>query len=205
MVFLKALERLTYCLLVTRTGINERIEIYAALTKEIEPPTFDGNRVSLTTLDLTELQKSEFLSALEGNIYQTLPRSRMDLILRLEALSSDGSKKLQFNQVSIEHVLPQTTPDDSEWQKWFPDENSRESWTHRLANLVPLHVRKNPAASNLPFEDKKNVYFVGKGTSTPFILTNEVRQQDKWTPEVLEKRQKRLVGKFSEHWELGPA
>ncbi|RXH06781.1 HNH endonuclease family protein [Bradyrhizobium vignae] len=61
----------------------------------------------------------------------------------------------------------------------------RDSWTHRLANLVPLHIRKNPSASNYDFETKKNVYFTGKGKASPFILTNEARAQATWKPEFL--------------------
>jgi hypothetical protein len=201
--FFKNLERLTYFLLVTRVGINERIEIYADLTKEIEPEAFDGELAALKTLTLTDRQKRDFIAALDGDIYKRLPRARMALALRLEALLSDGSKKQAFDQLSLEHVLPQTPPEGSEWMKWFPDEDLRESWTHRLANLVPLHARKNPAASNYDFATKKNVYFRGKnGTASPFILTNEVRIEGEWTPALLDVRQQRLVGVLNKHWDL---
>jgi hypothetical protein len=200
--FFESLERLTYFLLVTKVGINERIETYAALTKEIEPETFKGDLAALTTLALTDAQKREFLTALDGDIYRKLPKARMALMLRLEALVSDGSKKHAFDHLSLEHVLPQTPPTASDWIKWFPDEDERDSWTHRLANLVPLHVRKNPAASNYDFTTKKNVYFKGKGTASPFILTQEVRSEDTWTPAMLIDRQKRLVGVLKKHWAL---
>lgn len=200
--FFKALERLTYFMLVTKVGINERIETYADLTKEIEPEAFDGDLAALKTLDLTDKQKREFVEALDGDIYRKLPKARMALMLRLEALVSDGSKKQAFDHLSLEHVLPQTPPASSDWIKWFPDEDERDSWTHRLANLVPLHVRKNPAASNFDFTTKKNVYFKGKGTASPFILTQEVRSEDSWTPAMLVDRQKRLVGVLEKHWEL---
>jgi hypothetical protein len=131
-----------------------------------------------------------------------LPKARMALMLRLEALVSDGSKKQAFDHLSLEHVLPQTPPAASDWIKWFPDEDERDTWTHRLANLVPLHVRKNPAASNYDFATKKNVYFKGKGTASPFILTQEVRSEDTWIPAMLGDRQKRLVGVLEKHWEL---
>ena len=201
--FFKSLERLTYFLLVTKVGINERIDTYAALTKEIEVETFDGDAAVLKTLDLTDKQKREFLEALDGDIYRRLPKARMALMLRLEALVSDGSKKQAFAHLSLEHVLPQTPPNGSEWMTWFPDDDARDSWTHRLANLVPLHVRKNPAASNYDFVTKRNVYFSGKGTSSPFILTNEVRGLSDWTPALLGTRQQRLVGVLSKHWSLG--
>jgi len=199
--FFKALERLTYFLLVTRVGINERVEVYADLTKEIEPETFDG-ALPAQTLDLSDKQKREFLAALDGDIYRRLPKARMALILRLEALVSDGSKKQVFDHLSLEHVLPQTPPAASDWIKWFPDEDERDLWTHRLANLVPLHVRKNPAASNYDFTTKKNVYFKGKGTASPFILTQEVRAENSWTPVLLTDRQNRLLGVLRKHWNL---
>ncbi len=200
--FFKLLERLTYFLLITKVGINERIETYADLTKEIEPDAFDGDLSALKTLVLTDNQKREFLGSLDGDIYRKLPKARMALVLRLESLVSDGSKKQAFSQLSLEHVLPQTPPSGSEWVQWFPDEDERDAWTHRLANLVPLHVRKNPSASNLDFATKKNVYFIGRGTASPFVLTQEVRAEAKWTPGVLGERQQRLIEKLANHWDL---
>ncbi len=126
----------------------------------------------------------------------------MALVLRLESLVSDGSKKQAFDHLSLEHVLPQTPPAGSDWLAWFPDEDERDSWTHRLSNLVPLHVRKNPAASNFDFATKKDVYFKGKGTASPFVLTQEVRSEESWTPSMLLRRQSRLVGLLRTHWKL---
>lgn len=200
--FFKALERLAYFMLVTKVGVNERIETFADLTKEIEPEAFDGDLAALKTLDLTDREKREFITALDGDIYRKLPRARMALMLRLEALASDGSKKQVFDSLSLEHVLPRTPPAGSDWIKWFPDEDERDSWTHRLANLVPLHVRKNPSASNFDFATKKNVYFKGKGTASPFVLTQEVRSEKDWTPTLLAERQKRLVDVLEKHWNL---
>jgi len=52
------------------------------------------------------------------------------------------------------------------------------------------------------FAKKKNVYFKGKGTASPFVLTQEVRSEEKWTPAMLIERQKRLVGVLKKHWAL---
>jgi uncharacterized protein with ParB-like and HNH nuclease domain len=200
--FFKALERLTYFLLVSKAGINERIETFADVTKEIQGDAFDGDVSALKTLGLTTEQKREFRTALDGDIYRSLPKGRLALVLRLEALRNEGIKKQAFSHVSIEHVLPQAPRADSDWIKWFPDENERNTWTQRLANLVPLHTPKNPLASNFDFLKKKNVYFTGKGTSSPFALTQEVRAEDSWTPATLANRQERLVRVLSVHWDL---
>ena len=199
--FFQSLERLTYFLLVTKVGINERIETYADLIKEIESDAFKGDLADLTTLALTDAQKRKFAAALDGDVYDDLPKARMALVLRLESLVRAPGVQLQ-NAVSLEHVLPQTPPDGSDWLQWFPNEDEREAWTHRLANLVPLDRNKNSSASNYDFAKKKNVYFKGKGTASPFVLTQEVRSEDKWTPEMLIDRQKRLVGVLKKHWAL---
>jgi hypothetical protein len=199
--FFQSLERLTYFLLVTKASINERIDTYAALTKEIEQDSFKGDLAALTTLALTDAQKRKFVAALDGNIYEDLPKARMALVLRLESLVRAPGVQLQ-DAVSLEHVLPQTPPAGSEWIKWFPDENEREAWTHRLANLVPLDRKKNSSASNADFAKKKDTYFRGKGTASPFVLTQEVRAENEWTPAILAKRQERLVGVLKKHWDL---
>ncbi len=201
--FLKGLERLSYYLLVTKAGINSRIEHFVAVIEEIGKEGFDGISQNMKSLNLNNEEKRAFVLALDGDIYKRLPKARVALILRLEALKSDGSKRQEFSHVSIEHILPQTPSPESGWLDIFPDAELREDWTQRLANLVPLHIRKNPAASNFNFETKKNVYFAGNdGTASPFVLTQEIRSLSAWTPEVLKDRQQQLVDIFSRHWGL---
>ncbi|WP_370550524.1 DUF262 domain-containing HNH endonuclease family protein [Edwardsiella tarda] len=199
--FFESLERLTYFMLVTKVGINERIETYAALIKDIESTAFDGDLVTLSTLALTDKQKRDFVAALDGDIYRNLPKARIALVLRLESLVRAPGVQLQ-NAVSLEHVLPQNPPDGSDWIKRFPDEDERDCWTHRLANLVPLDRNKNSSASNYDFSKKKDAYFRGKGKASPFVLTQEVRSENEWTPILLAERQKRLMGELKNHWKL---
>lgn len=201
--FLKRLERLSYYLLVTKAGINSRIDHFVAVIKEIEREGFDGFSENMTSLCLNDTEKKAFIAALDGDIYQRLPKARTALILRLETLMSDGAKKQEFSNVSIEHILPQNPSAQSGWLDIFPDKELRETWTQRLANLVPLHIRKNPEASNFSFDTKKGVYFAGKdGTASPFVLTQDVRSLPAWTPEVLEDRQQKLLSTLVKHWQL---
>src|SRR5205823_5572784 len=96
-------------------------------------------------LDLTGNEQAQFAEALEGPLY---PKSRVckPVLQRLdEALSAGGAA--YDNLVSIEHVLPQTVADDSEWALLFPDQSQRSYWTHRIANLIFLTKRINTRAS----------------------------------------------------------
>lgn len=199
--FFQLLERLTYFLMVTKANTNERIETYARLMKEIEENVADGDLKKLPTLSLTEQQKNSFITALDSDIYLTLPQARMALVLRLESLMRAPGIKIE-NAISLEHVLPQNPPKGSEWLTWFPKEEVRDIWTHRLANLVLLDTRKNATAGNDKFSKKKEVYFKGKGTASPFVLTQDVREETEWTVSVLARRQKKLLGVLKVHWQL---
>jgi hypothetical protein len=151
-------------------------------------------------LSLSDTEQNRFLAILSGPLYQ-LTRVCKPVLQRLdEALSTGGASYDEL--VSIEHVLPQTVEDGSEWATLFPDEQERSEWTHRLANLVFLTHRINTKASNWDFERKKREYFASIDGSSPFVITQGVLQTVKWTPEHLATRQKQLLEKLCDVWRL---
>ena len=81
------------------------------------------------------------------------------------------------------------------------DEDQRTHWTHRLANLVLLNRRKNSSAQRFDFDEKKRRYFHGDGVST-FALTSQVLSKDAWTPRILQARQRTLLKRLTDEWEL---
>ena len=196
--FVKDLERLAYGLFIQRANINERISRYAMVLQAIErgdPLWQDGS-----PLQLRVDEKAAILRTLEGPVYR-LPRVRQPLLLRLDGLVAGVEASYDRPVISIEHVLPQNPPGNSQWREWFPDDEERELWAHRLANLVLLSLRKNSGASNWDFERKKKEYFT-RGNVTPFALTTQVLATSEWTSEVLETRQHDLIGKLSKEWRL---
>lgn len=199
--FTKDLERLAYGLFVRRANINERINRYAEVLREIE----QGDVMSQGDgpLQLRAGEKGEILRILNGAIY-SLPRVPSPLLLRLNGLVTDPDTNvtIQAPTISIEHVLPQHPSENSQWLAWFPDDDERNKWTHRLANLVLLSFRKNTRASNWEFDRKKDEYFL-RGGVTPFALTLQVINEKKWTPAVLERRQAELIDKLRTEWRLG--
>lgn len=197
--FFKRLERLAAYIHVCRVYVNERIEIYANLIGEIE----DGEMPDeMEWLDLSDEEIEMFRETLDGNVYEFTPRRRNYLLLRLDSFIADGAATYDPKILTIEHVLPQTVDNDSEWAEWWPDKGDRKAWVHRLANLVPLNKKKNSAAQNYDFDKKCDTYFKGKSDVSSYALTSQVLGKKRWTPEILETRQEELLEVLIDNWDL---
>lgn len=197
--FFTDLERLAGGLMIRRANINERIKRYAKLIEAIE----ENNDLFTpdSPLQLTSDDKTSIMAMLDGDIYLVGKIYRY-VLLRLDTALSQGEAKYQYSVISVEHVLPQTPKPNSQWLVWFPNEEDRRMWVHRLGNLALLSTRKNIQAQNYEFDMKKAKYFAIKEGVSPFPLTTQVLQEAEWTPEVLEKRQKELLNVFSKMWRL---
>lgn len=198
--FLIDLERLAYFLFVTRADVNTRMLRYAAVMDEFQPR--EGRPDPELGLQLSEGEKAAFIQALDGPLYR---RSRVcrPILERLDEALSSGGAEYEHPIVSIEHVLPQTVGEDDEWASLIPEASVREQWVHRLANLVLLTRRINTRASNWDFKRKKNEYFLSHDGVSPFHLTQQVREEETWTEEVLSERQAMLIDRLKLVWRLG--
>ena len=197
--FFRYLERLAYGMFILRSNINQRIRRYAEILRAIEQEEnlFDAS----SPLQLLADEKSEILKVLDGQIYSFL-RVRRPLLLRLNSLLSDAGVRYDYPTITIEHVLPQNPNKKSEWLRKFQNEDERAEWTGKLANLVLLSRRKNSSAQNYDFNKKKETYFQKGGVAT-FALTTQVLSEPDWTPEVLQRRQKKLIRALKKEWWLG--
>jgi Protein of unknown function DUF262/Protein of unknown function (DUF1524) len=198
--FVRDLERLSYCMLAIRSGINDRIERFAKVTRDVETGVDLSSEKS--NLQISPEEQHRFYTVLDGPIYEVLSaKARMPILLRLDSLLSDGGAEYQYPIISVEHVLPQHPPAGSEWLEWFSSPELRVQWVNRLGNLVLLSRRKNSAASNFSFDVKKNTYFKRDGVSA-FPLTTQVINEAVWDVAVVKKRQTLLMSRFEAHWKL---
>ncbi|WP_218571417.1 DUF4357 domain-containing protein [Pseudomonas sp. DG56-2] len=200
LAFFRDLERLTYSMLARKIGVNERIERFSKLTDAVEKGD-DLTSVS-SPLQLSPLEQGGTYAALDGSLYETHSSKALAvLLLRLDALLSDGSASYQHDVVSVEHVMPQQPATASLWREWVREPDKHQYWVHRLGNLTLLSRRKNSAARNYEFIKKKNAYFTKGGVSS-FALTTQVLQHDSWTVAVMERRQSDLMSQLENHWRL---
>ena len=198
--FFNRLERLAAYMHICALNVNGRVKRYNDVIKEVEGKhSFDS---PVQAVELTDKEKEKMCAVLDGNIYGLTATRRKYLILRLDSFLSDGGASYDGGILTIEHVLPQTVEDNTEWAELWPDEEQRKEWVHRIANLVPLNKRRNSAAQNYDFKKKRDAYFSGRDNITSYRLTTKVWETDEWTLEYLEKRQDYLLKALRENWRL---
>lgn len=139
------------------------------------------------TSKVFDFDSKQLIILLDGAIYGR--RFAKYVLLRLEYLLASHAAPLNLpDEISVEHILPQTPSQTSQWVEDFTEEQ-RETWLHRLGNLVLLSRRKNSSLGNLDFADKRIRYFNDRVESLPnsqrllattaFALTDlEVRHND---------------------------
>lgn len=195
--FFAKLERLAASMLVRRVYATPRQQRYMELLNQLA----DGQGLDSASFELTDSERAETLDRINGEIYLAT-RVRRYVLLRLDSvLAEDPGASYDHRIITVEHVLPQTLAADSQWSKDFSEEDAA-TWTHRLGNLLLLNRRANSRAQNYDFGVKKEQYFTsGKGVAV-FALTTQVLAEPVWTPEVIERRQDKLVNLLAGEWQL---
>lgn len=143
----------------------------------------------------------EFISSFSTkNIYVTRGKSKQYLFERLENGDSkemnDVIGYLENNNLSIEHIMPQTlTP---AWREALGENYAaiHEQWLHSIANLTLTGYNSN--YSNRPFAEKKTMDygFIKSGLR----LNQYIAQFDQWTETELKERNEHLMKKALEIW-----
>jgi hypothetical protein len=182
-----------------RADINDRIERYGKLLTAIEEGA--DLYAAQSPLQLTPSETSEIIRILNGDLY-LVRRIRLYILLRLDSVLARGEATYEYPVVSVEHVLPQNPSAGSRWLEWFPDEEMRARYTHRIGNLALLSIKKNTQAQNYDFDKKKEKYFATKNGVSPFVLTTQVLNKKEWTPAVIDNRQKEMGDVLKALWRL---
>lgn len=192
---------------IARETPTTRIEAMNEIIKKIEQ--LDGcsdmskaEKISeLFNSNVFDFDHEEFIVQLEkGKIYG---RRFARYVLRKVDFLLQGplyqEKRTDYSLMSVEHILPQSPKEDSQWSKDFSDED-REIWTHRLGNLVLISRRKNSKQGRLDFNQKKEKYF--KSSIESFPNSIKVMQNAQWTLLELKDNHKQLMIMIEEHYNL---
>lgn len=189
--FLIQLEKVTLGMEAMKSSLNERLERFAKINTKIE------NKADLFAQD------SEFILQIEDREYIISTLNSPDLygkrlvkpiLAKIEEQMNDSSISIDFGNLSIEHIFPQT-PTDIYWTSRFSTDEKLKL-TNNLGNLSLITVRKNSQAKNYEFATKINVYFQGDGQASNLAMVNELATLDNWNPDNIRKRNKKLLNHF---------
>ncbi|MDJ0844657.1 DUF262 domain-containing protein [Crocosphaera sp.] len=197
--FLTNLERLAAGLMILRVDINKRGRRYAQLLNAIDE---SAEAAINKTKDLLSAEdQNKIVEILNGELYEQ-SRSRLYVLKRLDSAIAEGGLSPSFDakMVTIEHILPQNPKSNSQWCKNWEDKE-RETWVHRLGNLVLLSRKKNSAAKNYDFDEKKCKYFK-EGNKVIFPVTINVLNQDEWTIEQVKENQEKYLNILTNLWNI---
>ena len=126
---------------------------------------------------------AEFERALQkANIYGNNALCRF-LLLDIE--NGDGKEILQAENLTIEHIMPQTLSAD--WSHIRPEEH--EEYLHTLGNLSVTGY--NSELSNKSFAEKQDII---RENSKAVILNSDVLDKESWNVADIQARAKRLAG-----------
>ncbi|CFX72757.1 Domain of unknown function DUF262 [Syntrophomonas zehnderi OL-4] len=167
-----------------------RLEAMNNILKAIDNTDASNINRLLDNKKLFKIDETDFRGYIQGNVYGK--QYCRYLLLKIECLLSDNTVHLSgYKYITVEHVLPQNPKANSQWRNDFNDEE-RQVWTNKLANLVLISQKKNSALGNLDFEEKKSIY-LKKRIDAFHANKIFIEQNKKWNPATLEKRQKELV------------
>lgn len=175
---------------------TERIENMNSILKGIETHKTPDD---LFKTNLFDFDKADFLKNVEGKVYGR--QFAKSILLKLDYLLNDNktTKWSAFSQITIEHILPQTPTDSSQWKKDFTD-TERADLTNKIGNLILLGRGKNASQGRLDYAQKHQKYFTNNINTFPNSLRVFNEYQTSWTKTELYENQTYVITTLKKYY-----
>ena len=196
--FLRRLDRLAYGLRLLGIGADKRLTRFHTVLAAIrQPAVLDAADGPL------ELTRDE-LRNINYNLRNLHARSQLTcklVLLRLNDVMAGEPQGLDPVNYTVEHVLPQKPGRASQWRKWFPAADERETCTQSLGNLVLVTRAQNDRARNMELPRKLDVYFA-EGRGGALHTTQELFGIEEWRGTQILEREQRLLALIQKLWSI---
>ena len=117
------------------------------------------------------------------------------LLYRIENPIGKADPKIDFEETTLEHVLPQNPTEL--WINEFGKEEDTENWTGRLGNMTLLSKEENKTLGRKEFKEKKACF-----KKSAFEITRWCADAERWNKSAIRSRQKRLWERAKDIWRL---
>ena len=101
---------------------------------------------------------------------------------------------------TIEHIMPQNPNLSKAWQDELGEnfQEIHEKYLHTIGNLTLIATRDNPALSDLPFSEKRDM--CGGFRDSPLRLNRSLAQTEQWNEDTILARAEELAEKALKIW-----
>lgn len=195
--FLARLDRLAYGLRFLGLGADKRALRYKAVLDAIRAGSIETPG---SALDLSREEQRLVLYNMR-NLHVRNQLACKLLLLRVNDELAGCPQGFDIRDLTVEHILPQRPPRDSQWHAWFPDPHERQRCTQSLGNMILVTQEKNARARNRPFADKLAAYF-SDAPNLP-ASTRELEGTTEWSPESIMCREERIMASVMRIWQIG--
>lgn len=118
------------------------------------------------------------------------------LLRRIEESCAVEERVLEPQKVHIEHILPQSLPD--QWLTYLAaTKEEAQEYVEKLGNLTLLGAEYNKQASNYAFERKKTQYYPRSNIQ----MTRELLERETWSFDAIEQRQAEVAELACRTWD----
>ena len=144
--------------------------------------------MQLTSKDTVPTDEEFVLALKEKNLYRKNALCKYLLV----AIENQGKGKVEIDQLSIEHILPQNKNLPKAWRDMLGDdwEIIQNKYLHTLGNLTLTAY--NSEYSDRPFDEKKYMLENPEKPNHIKVLYNDVVDQDVWNEKTIQNRANNL-------------
>lgn len=136
--------------------------------------------------------KKDFYMALaNSNIYDNSRKQLQALLIRINEYIDNNSK---YNNVNIEHVMPQNINDWQIWDNFLISDEDYHHYLNTIGNLTIVSIKLNSEMSNKPFKQKK-IDFLLKDS---FVINNYFKLKNEWNIKEIKERSKKIIVEYLE-------
>ena len=201
LAFFKRLECLAFGLLVMPGGAPDRKKKYNPLKRALRDP--QNGKDPFKVVEMPAAEKRIIRATIERGLHKSRPAAARLFLMRLDMMKT-GRPVSYYNELidieglSVEHLLPLSPEQNSQWMAEFPDEQLRRFNTQLLGNL--FLVRKdseNRLMKNYDFTEKRNILFKDN-LDHPIHFTNELKPFHRWTLNDISNRQEQFMAMIDE-------
>ena len=142
----------------------------------------------LTSKDTIPSDEEFVLALKEKNLYRKNALCKYLLV----AIENQGKGKVEIDQLSIEHIMPQNKKLSKSWQAMLGEdwEFIQTKYLHTLGNLTLTAY--NSEYSDRPFDEKKYMLENPEKPNHIKVLYNDVVNQDVWDERAIQNRANNL-------------